>query len=54
MRRTATYPPCRQGSWRRSASSASAGPATSRWRCARPGLWTRTGGCTTGATTPAA
>lgn len=29
-------------------------PATSRWRCARPGLWTRTGGCTTGATTPAA
>ena len=54
MRRTATYPPCRQGSWRRSASSASAGPATSRWRCARPGLWTRTGGCTTGATTLAA
>ena len=38
MRRTATYPPCQQGSWRRSASSASAGPATSRWRCARPGL----------------
>ena len=26
MRRTATCPPCRQGSWRRSASSVSAGP----------------------------
>ena len=53
-RRTATYPPCRRGSWRRSASSTRAGRASWRRRCARPGSWTRTGGCTTGATTPAA
>lgn len=38
----------------RSASTPGTAPATLRRRCARPGSWTRTDACTTGATTPAA
>ena len=39
---------------RADALAAGTAPATLRRRCARPGSWTSTGSCTTGATTPAA